>query len=77
MNRQGVSSEHNIIYESLSNDTDSASLNTSIYIYTIYTKVNKLEYKGIQSETIVNWGNGEKNLNVGDTCKMAVQNTDR
>lgn len=77
MNRQGVSSEHNIIYESLSNDTDSASLNTSIYIYTIYTKVNKLEYKGIQSETIVNWGKGENNLNVGDTCKMAVQNTDR
>lgn len=36
MNRQGVSSEHNIIYESLSNDTDSASLNTSIYIYNLY-----------------------------------------
>lgn len=26
MNRQGVSSEHNITYESLSNDIDSASL---------------------------------------------------
>lgn len=34
-NRQGVSSEHNITYDSLSNDTDSASLNTSIYIQSI------------------------------------------
>lgn len=59
MNRQGVSSEHNITYESLSNDMDSASL-----VYNL-------------KQRYINWAKNGNDLNVGDTGKMAVQNTGR